>query len=201
MTHACLCLIHWKNCSRTVQPCLNMLPRSMGSFQKCWLCEVKVLGGSINFSIFGYLLFFFGKQIICLFWQFHLWALQMIYLGRLRLGVCFDQVSRTQRCITRLHCTDQLRVPKVYSDSTVFLVKVHFYDSGNSEIEMKHVSALISCPIIIILYNPRRHLENVEELIPNLKWSICICNKVFCKKRERTLSCPSCCCSVSLWKQ
>lgn len=103
----------------------------------------------------------------------------MVYLEKLRRVVCFDQVSRTQHCITRLHSTDHLRVPKVYSNTTDFQVKFHFYDSGNSETEKKHVSALISCPIGIILYNPRRLLENVEELIPNLKWSICICNKVF----------------------
>lgn len=64
-------------------------------------------------------------------------------------------------------------VPKVYSDRADFQVKFHFYDSGNPETEEKYLSALIPCPISIILHTPRRHLENVEELIPILKWSIC----------------------------
>lgn len=61
----------------------------------------------------------------------------------------------------------------MYSDTTDFQVKFHFYDSGNPETEKRYVSALISCPISIILYIPRRHLENVEESIPVLKWSVC----------------------------
>jgi len=90
----------------------------------------------------------------------------MVYIGRLRRGVWFNQVSRTQHCSTELrstelHSTDLLRVAKVYSDTADFQVKFHFYDSDNAETEKRYVTTLISCPIRIIVYIPRRHLENM----------------------------------------
>lgn len=174
-----------------------------GTFPKVLVMWGKSAWGDFNLSIFVYLLVLFGEQIIRQFWQAHLWALLTAYLGRLRRGVRIDQVFRTQRCSTELHSTDQLRVPKVYSRTTDFQVKFHFYDSGNPETERRYIRALISCPIIsIILHIPRRHLENMEKLIPVLKWSICDIWRHFESKLKRTIvPCTKCCCSVCLWKQ
>lgn len=188
-----------KNCSAMFEYAAKV----NGTFPKVLVMWGKSAWGNFNLSIFVYLLVLFGEQIIRRFWQAHLWALLTAYLGRLRRGVRIDQVFRTQRCSTELHSTDQLRVPKVYSRTTDFLVKFHFYNSGNPETEKRYISALISCPnISIILHIPRRHLENMEKLIPVLKWSICDIWRHFESKLKRTIvPCTKCCCSMCLWKQ